>query len=147
MKTSIRFKHQKIISPLLIAVIFGIIGVSCRKPEIDYREKWVGVYECEEIYYWWRGFGSQQITGKEISQVNIAVTTKGDSVLTLLENKGGESYEIKIKSDGVFNEKGGNCEFIKGNFYGDSINIYILHGQNVGSGSSSYYKGKKQKIK
>ena len=68
-------------------------------------------------------------------------------MLTLSENGTGESYEIKIESNGIFNEKGVNCEFIKGNFYGDSINIFILHGYTAGSGSSSNYKGKKQKNK
>ena len=95
MKTSIKFKHQKIISPLLIAVIFGVmvIGVSCGKPEIpeiDYREKWVGVYECEEKYQWWRGAveTSGNLSNQAISN------NKGALAQTL--GKWGRWYEIRV---------------------------------------------------
>ena len=143
MKTIITLKHRKIKFLLLFAVIFGIIAVSCRKPEIDYREKWVGVYECEEGYQWWMGAGDKFTSGEEVYQIKLTVITKGDSILKLSENRNGDSYEIKIESDGGFNEKGENSDIIKGNFYGDSINIFILHSFSSGSGSSSNYKGKK----
>ncbi len=149
MKTIITLKHQKIKSPLLIAVIFDVmvIGVSCGKPEIDYREKWVGVYDCEEKWKWWSGPAGQETSGEEIYQIKLSVTTKGDSMLTLSEIRNEDSFEIKIECKGTFYEKIGDSRYITGNFNRDSIYVYLFHGSSPGFGSRSNYKGKKEKNK
>ena len=112
METSITLKHQKIISPLLIAVIFGIIGVSCRKPEIDYREKWVGVYECEVSNHTSSGnpITGETYTHDTVYKAIVDVASIGDSILHIEErdlldewgDANGLRNNVKVNTDGSF---------------------------------------------
>lgn len=137
MKTSIKFKHQKIISPLLIAVIFGIIGVSCRKPEIDYREKWVGVYECE-----YENGGIEE-------NVLVDVISKEDSILNIRERISYSKewvtvkHDVTVKNDGSF-KGGGGMQSVDGKFYKDSIYVRVTQASPSHYGYVYYY-GKKDK--
>ena len=136
MKTSIKFKHQKIISPLLIAVIFGIIGVSCRKPEIDYREKWVGVYECE-----YENGGIEE-------NILVDVISIGDSMLNISDRRSYSEWvivehDVTVKSDGSFKGEA-ILQSVDGKFYKDSIYVRVIQASPYHYGYVYYY-GKKNK--
>ena len=131
-------KYWKIKSPLLIAVIYGVmvIGVSCGKPEIDYREKWVGVYECE-----YENGGIEK-------NILIDVISKGDSMLNIRDRRSYSEWvivehDVTIKSDGSF-KGGGGMQSVDGKFYKDSIYVRVTQASPSHYGYVYYY-GKKDK--
>ncbi len=161
MKTSIKFKHQKIKSPLLIAVIFGVmvIGVSCGKPEIDYREKWVGVYECEVSD---QSSSGNPVTGETyfydtVYKSIVDVVAIGDSILhieerDLLDEWGyyanGVRHDVKVNTGGSFkrvvDENSSSSPYVEGYFNKNGIYIEYRDGSpNVTILIS--YEGKKLK--
>jgi len=133
---------------LIILAIMAIGYVSCEKPkEKDYREKWVGTYECEEKYSWWL---MSEESGEEIFQTTVNITAIGDSTLKILENRTEKNYETKVSNTGDFIEHY-PPSFVKplivGNFYIDSLNMTIYHSTALGYSSTSCYICKKLKDK
>ena len=131
-------KYWKIKSPLLIAVIYGVmvIGVSCGKPEIDYREKWVGVYECE-----YENGGIEK-------NILIDVISKGDSMLNIRDRRSYSEWvivehDVTIKSDGSF-KGGGGMQSVDGTFYKKSIYVCAIQSSPYHYGYVYYY-GEKNK--
>ena len=117
--------------------------VSC-SVNVDYCGKWTGTYECEEINVWHIPFGNIYT---EVYQTNVVITAKGDDLMEFCEKRNEKRYEARISRDGVFYEAediSGKL-IIKGNCNADSLNMTICHYLSPGSGSFSYYKGKKLK--
>ena len=156
MKTSIKFKHQKIKSPLLIAVIFGVmvIGVSCDKFGIDYRKKWVGVYECELSKHAASGnpITGETYTHDTVYKAIVDVAAIGDSMLhieerNLLSEWGDYAYgvrhDVKAKTDGSFKiDNSISNTYIDGYF--NKNEIYIEYGSlSVNVSVLISYKGNK----
>jgi len=144
-------KKKLILVSLLIAILFAIVGCckdgECKKDKKDYREKWVGTYECEENYSWWRLTGIHTWTstsGNEIFQTIVVVTALDDSLLNFLGNRKGSSYEAKVDKNGFFFENFGLGGGMCGNFIVDSLYMEIANGTQ-GSKYVSTYKGKKIK--
>ena len=143
---------KELIFKKLFAIILSIIAigyVSCTKPEKekDYREKWVGTYECEEIYFFGRGTSDNYIVTEEMYQTSVIVTAKGDSILHFFYNRDGDGYEIKINKNGEFGEGVGYRKYMSGNFYADSLSIHFLRGYSPAGRSTSDYKGRKHQNK
>ena len=150
---------------MLILVVMAIGFISCEKPKPeepkDYREKWVGSYECEEMYHvrYLKEFLLDTLSGTVsridtsyciVYQSTINVTVVGDSSLNILENTREDSYEAKIDANGYFfkiNDKVGPRLKVEGNFIGDSLYIIIRHYSENTFGATSEYKGKKLKNK
>ena len=128
---------------LIVLAIIAIGYISCKK-EKDYRDKWVGAYECEEIYEYWFGADNQ---GTEVYQTNVVVTVKGDSLLEFLERRSGESYEAAVNSNGNFIKYFYPKGRIKGNFIGDSLYMQIIPVHGLGYYTELNFKGKKLKNK
>ena len=131
----------------MMLAVTAVGYISCEK-----THKWVGTYECEEIYSWWYQTkppdgGWIEVSGTEVFQTMVEITTVENSILNFSENRNGGSYEAKINSDGSFREcyGSGAKPLINGNLYGDSLNMTIYHTTALGAGSSSIYKGKKIK--
>ena len=148
---------------IIVLVILAILYVSCEEvrlePEPDYRNKWLGIYECEEIYHVWHlterledtvsGTVSWLDTSYNIVyQTIINITLYGDSSLSISENKRGESYGAKLNTNDYFfkinNSIGPKFE-VEGNFVGDSLYMRINLSRFHASSSFSTYKGKKIK--
>jgi len=108
---------------------------------VDYRNKWVGSYECEEIYHWWFISGE---SGFEIYQTRVDVTATGGSSLKFVENRRGGSYDAKVNSTGNFvnDAKNHNDTYVRGNFIDDSIKLVITPSHGLGSSRTSTYNGK-----
>ena len=125
---------------LTVAAACVTLFSTCKKDKEDYRDKWVGTYDCER--------GSFQ------KKVLVDVTTKEDSVLHieergLLEEDGyyrqGVRHDVKIDSEGNFTKisNGGNLS-LSGYFYKDSI--YILYVYPAPGHTTRFsYEGKKIK--
>jgi len=123
----------------LLAIILSIVAIryiSCERtkpPEPDYREKWVGEYECEAV------------DGSNVYQTLVSITAESDSMLKIFDK-----YNAKINIDGEFRfdfpyapDGGGSGYFID-----DSLNMSVYHRQGQGGPSwSTHYKGKKLKNK
>ena len=109
-------------------------------PPSDYRAKWVGTYDCEEINNFWIMDGGTRI---DTFQTTVIVTVTEDSLLTFLENRIGNSYEAKVDKKGYFFKSFGMGKGMSGNFIGDSLYMEIGSGMQ-GYTSISTYKGKKK---
>jgi len=127
---------------LMILAIVAIEYISCDKPEKvkDYRDKWVGTYECKKCY----GAGY-------VDYVDVDVQTKKDSLLYIAERnldpyRAGVKYDMKINIDGIFQNIDPRPPFISGNFYEDSLYIFYFY-PTPGAGVSVSYEGKKRKSK
>jgi len=123
-------------------------------PPSDYRSKWVGSYDCEEVYKYWQLLSEDSIatidtSSIEIFQTLINIVTTGDDKLKITENRIGRSYEVRVDKDGSFNESYGHVmSIIFGNFSDNSIDLSInFSGSLIGIQQHSYYKGKKLKNK
>ena len=146
MNTIIKFKYKNGIFLLLFAMILGIIiagYVSCGKPETkpkpenpkDYREKWVGTYECDK----------EKGTAKKVI---IDVKLTGDSLLSIIESDLPEGYHpsvkhnVKVSCVGDFSD---SKDDVSGNFYTDSLflRLYYYISNTL---YTCEYKGKKIKI-
>ena len=147
----------------LSAIAYMMITLSsCEKIIPDYREKWVGTYECEEICYSWvvyhqpdtiytpfdtiilpNTFVEKTIVYKTI----VNVMAKNDSILEFLERRN-EKHEAKVDVKGNFREfwNSNHC-YMEGNFIRDSLYMTIVSGRGYGYYSESNYKGKKIKRK
>ena len=144
MKKEVNFKKL-----FVVVLAFIAIGcISCEKLKKDYREKWVGSYECEEESHWWRLISLPEppymsdTSGMEIFQTTVIVTAIGDSSLKFVENRRGKSYEERVNADGYFFKSIGYFGGIKGNFINDSLYMVIASGMQ-GWRDNSTYKGKK----
>ena len=136
-------KTQRFFYFLIITVLFS----ACKK-EIDYRDKWIGTYECEEIYSYSFGPGGDpnSSSGREIYQVKVVVKAKGNNFVDFFMNRNEKHYEANISEDGSF-DKFNDTEphSINGNFHADSLNMTIVYSYSAGHSRVSYFKGKKQK--
>jgi len=132
----------------MFITIFVFFFLACEKIPKPYVKKWLGTYECEEVYNYWIGTGDNALHGTEVYQTNIVVTAKGDLV-DFFDNRKEKNSEARVNKDGSFyetNETGSKLT-IKGNFHADSLNLTIYHASSPGSSITSYYKGKKIKSK
>jgi hypothetical protein len=115
----------------------------------DYREKWVGSYECEEKY------GFYPLEGEMVEktyQTKVEITVGGgDSILNFTENRNGQSYAAKVNSDGKFRKLMDHPlpkPLIEGYFNNDSLYMTInFNGGALGYAEHSDYNGKKFKNK
>ena len=137
---------------MLILVVMAIGFISCEKPKPeepkDYREKWVGSYECEEIYSWWKligipGGGFTDTSGTTVYQTIVEVTAIGDSALNITER----NYNIEVNIEGKFNKIFNGKGHIGGCFIGDSLYMVITPNYGNAYSATSEYKGKKIKNK
>jgi len=130
---------------LMILAIMAIGYVSCEKPkEKDYRDKWVGSYECEEIYTWCSG--PIDTVHTKIYKTNVIVTAKNDAWIVFCVNRNEKRYGANVNEDGSFNEINDiEPRYINGIFHADSLNMTIVHSYSPGHSNISYFKGKKQK--
>jgi len=125
---------------VIVLVIIAIGFISCEKPKSkDYRDKWVGTYEC--------------IKGSSLQQVNVDVIAKEDSLLNITERDiqgHGIEHDVKVNSDGVFKRIPNEHESIKphidGNLYKDSLYILYIY-PTPGITVTIRYEGKKLKNK
>jgi len=147
---------MKKVNIFIVLAIIAICYFSCEKPkpepepEPDYRDKWVGTYECEEVYSWWRrtGIPLRDTSGTEIFHTIVDVTVIGDSMLKFIESRNRKSYETEVSVDGYFFKFEMGRELrVEGNFIGDSIYMYVIPPHGIGYSMSSNYKGKKNKNK
>jgi hypothetical protein len=129
-------KAQYLFMSLL--TITAVLFTTCK--DIDYRDKWVGSYECEKIRH-------------EVQVVILDVTIKGDSTLYLIERElneysHGVKCDVKVNSDGyfkkIYDSIGSGSPYIEGNFCKDSLFIYYIYPAQ-GSTVKINYKGKKIK--
>ena len=130
---------------ILVLAITAIGYISCEKPNPDYREKWVGTYECK------KEFTSSYPPGSTgVSYPLVDVVAVADSMLNLTERDispnamSGVHNNVKVNSDGSFSKIDGNRPYIEGNFYKDSIKINYSNG-SAGGTITAYYTGKKLK--
>jgi hypothetical protein len=149
-------KKQNIILTFILIGLLLTVGCckdeKCKKGKKDYREEWVGIYDCEEIYDLWRHAPDSPTGGiysTEIYQTKVNVTAIDDSSLNLLESRTGRSYEMKVNINGYFlKPKTSSSDWgIYGNFISDSIYMSINPGHSLGRRMHSDYKGKKLKNK
>ena len=151
MKTINRIYNGNIKPLLLFVIVFGVMAIGCiscdkpitEEPE-DYREKWVGSYECEEIW----GYLSTEdpdtiVIREQVLQVIIDVKAKGDFIFNFSQKGTDMSYDVKINTDGSFWDYSSFIPAIQGYFVDDSLFIDIIH-RNTKEGRSDY-KGKKRK--
>lgn len=104
---------------LIITVLafIAIVCVSCEKPP-DYREKWVGTYDCV-IHYWWSDSISREV-------YIFDVTAKGYSILNFSLRNTKENYDVCVKDDGYFFDYEIHSK-ISGHFFdGNSITISMF---------------------
>lgn len=134
---------------LLIIAIAGLLFTSCEKGEPDYREKFVGRYECTVDSYSFHAPSGDYSTETYLDTIEVGMAE--DSMLTLLS----------VKDEYYFDYKGG--EFIVGNegnfslhysdwevrlygcFFNDSIMINSKYNHKGLFGSEDLFKGKKIK--
>ncbi|MCL2290270.1 MAG: hypothetical protein FWC34_06125 [Bacteroidetes bacterium] len=145
-----KHKRWNIKNKLLLTLFLGIIllgTVSCEKYPKPYIKKWVGTYECEEIYSYSTGPTGHQTSGTIVYQVNVAVTAKGNILVNFFNNRNEREYEAEVSSDGAFINYDGKGIGIEGSFIGDSLYMFQRHPYSQGSSSVSHFKGKKLKSK
>ena len=134
---------------IFLILFFISTFVACCKPEEqepDYREKWVGSYECEESYSVYSYTpGSNGTTSYFYYQVVVKVTMKEDSLLVFTENRNQEDYDAKVNINGRFSYPGNLSSGTSGNFIADSLHLYIGHDRTQGRSAHSAYEGKKIK--
>lgn len=115
---------------------------------VDYRAKWVGVYECEGIYELWSTSTGTIYTDTFQTTVNVAIME--ETKLKFLENKDEETYEAKVSVTGNFIGDvfyHGSVPKIRGSFSNDTLYMSIIHTSGLGAGSGVRYKGSKLKSK
>jgi len=118
-------------------------------PPSDYRFKWIGSYDCEEINNWWSmdpldPDGSISVT--TIFQTIVDVAATKDSSLIITENRSNRTYEMKVDVLGNFYYPL-NHGRLEGIFIAnDSLKMSLIDGMQAYS-STSIYKGKKLKSK
>jgi hypothetical protein len=131
---------------ILITSLVLFTVMACEKPSKeskDYRDQWVGTYECEEIYSWWSVSSS---SGEKIFQTKVEIAAIGDSILKVAEIRNESSYKVEVNSKGEFIKQKNNAHdsYVSGNFIGESIYMTIIPSHGLGNGSNSEYKGKKK---
>ena len=116
---------------LTVLLITAIGYISCDKPEKvkDYRDKWVGRYECS--CDWWEGMLENPVC--------IDITAKGDHILGILRNDTKENYDVCVQTNGYFLDYS-TPSVIYGYFIGDTIFIQI----HVPYSRLLYLKGEKR---
>ena len=137
---------------VLVLAIIAIGYVSCKKPESepkpepDYREKWVGSYECERRWaYLSRDDSGTILIVERLSQSIVNVVEKGDFILNFSQKGTKINYDAKVNTDGSFRDYYGLVATIHGNFIDDSLFMTINDRDTIQMGE---YKGKKNiKIK
>ena len=140
MKTILKFKRAKSIFAIVLAIT--VIG-ACEKPiEPDYREKWVGTYECE------KKCTSSMYKDTIVFYPLVDVAAVGDSAINITE-RGASGYamfdvhhDVTVNSDGSFVLRGRPS--FSGNFHTDNLSLE-LYNYTPGAKGYSYYTGKKLK--
>ena len=127
------------------------VSVKPEEPE-EYRAKWVGSYDCEEIYHWWQLISNPNpppplidTSWGGVYQTIVVIEAIGDSSLKITENRYNRKYETKVDRSGF----GGiplNHGFLEITFEKDSLKMTTMYGM-MGYSTSSIYKGKKLKTK
>ena len=117
---------------------------------VDYRNKWVGSYDCEEEDRWWYILGVDsnyhQIWEYKMAiyQTIVDVNVINDSALRFLNRRTEEIEEVHVSATGYFNNRDWLIQgSFRGNFVGDSLYIYNKPRQGQGFGSASEYQGRK----
>jgi hypothetical protein len=88
----------------IVLAAVAVLFTACEKDknhseDKDYREKWIGSYDCKEEYRFYSDYGYRE----ETYQTKVDITVGGgDSVLKFTENRNGQNYEAKVNSDGKF---------------------------------------------
>jgi hypothetical protein len=153
MKAKIKSKKLNIKTILFLTIILGIVSmgiISCEKPPNPYLKKWMGTYECEEVYSWWRQSFEEPsggIEGKERYQTKIEISSEGDYKIKIVEKRMGKIYFTEVNKEGNILYDGQKFRDVRGSFSGDSIYIIIFHVQAMGASSTSHYEGIKLKNK
>jgi len=137
MKTRLIFKKLLAIVLTSIAIGYG----SCVKPqEPDYREKWVGEYECERRWAYLSKESDTIIIVECVSQNIVVVRMKGDFILNFSQKGTEMNHDAKVNADGSFFDYS-LISIIVGEFFGDSL-FMTNYGDTMVCGE---YKGKKNK--
>ena len=142
MKKQMIYKHINARNIFLLVIFLGLVifgTTSCEKIPKFYLKKWIGSYDCEEVYSWWTMSGSE---GEQIYQTKVEVTAIGDCSLKITENRKNTSFEVIVKKDGSFDGFSEQKQ-IDGNFNTDSLDMYLIWGRAQGFKDSSHFKGKK----
>ena len=140
MKTILKFKRVKHVFAIVLAIT--VIG-ACEKPiEPDYREKWVGTYECEkkQIFSVFKDtFVSYPLVDVvAVRDIAINITERGTSSDAMFD----VHHDVNVNSDGSFDFRGRTS--FSGNFHTDSL-FLELYDYTLGLRGHSYYTGKKLK--
>lgn len=140
-------------SMVTLLLILGFSSCNNKEEEEpDYRDKWLGTYQCEEYLSVWRmtvdslgNFGDTTIYYQY--QNTVQITAKGDSILQFFVKRNNSSYEAVVRSSGSFTRPPTSYGDlgIGGNFVGDSLYMYISYPHGHASSSSSSFEGKKVK--
>ncbi|MDR2009371.1 MAG: hypothetical protein LBQ22_02685 [Bacteroidales bacterium] len=126
----------------IVTMIVIMLALGACKKNKDYRDKWIGTYECEKIHF-------------EEQVVIVDVITEGDSFLKITERNideytHGVKCDVKVNDDGIFEKiydhNGIERPRIDGNFREDSLFIYYFD-YSPNSTININYKGKKVKSK
>lgn len=125
----------------IIVLAIMVIGfVSCEKPqkEKDYREKWIGSYDCEK-------YSDKPCT------IDVTIVLESDSLLHITErdvelyNMHQVKHDFKVNGDGRLSKIDNEYKpSITGNIYSDNIFLKLTVA-TPGMTSSTYYTGKKLK--
>ncbi|MDR3048012.1 MAG: hypothetical protein LBU51_10480 [Bacteroidales bacterium] len=120
----ISFKNKNII--FILFLLTSTFIFSCEKEPVDYREKWVGMYEYNKKYQ-----------DRPVGSGWLNVVAKGDSMIYITV-----CGDLEATVDGSFGRK----EFsIKGYFKEDSIYILCWDGPLGMGGFTREFRGKKLK--
>ena len=134
---------------LMMLIIIGVGYISCRKPTEEdsknYREKWIGIYECEK-----------HVSHIRLGVVIVDVTMVGDSLLNITERSLGYGRhrlecDVKVNGDGGIgysNNWDTLPSTINGSFYTESLflrSVYAVPNMDTIAFLIDIYNGKKLK--
>lgn len=132
---------------LLIIVITGLLFASCEKDEPDYREKFVGKYECVVDYYSFNAPSGYSRAETYLDTIEVGMIE--DSSLTFHSEKKehlfkGNGYNL-VDNDGNFEFLIGDETKLRGQFFNDSIICRLGYSHHGIFGYVYHFKGKKLK--